>query len=167
MKTLFAFTLAFISIVSFAQDNWDNWNDTYTEVDPIKIIQLEKQYADSIQSNDVADDYYLRMDTYRFSAQYLSGKRAINESTKKSMARAYKMLGNPDYISLINKLKFEYQFKIGSDTLWFSIQNVLNKSFKKEIKKSDQVYLYCLFLNEFSYDGVLYNSFLISEFYKE
>lgn len=167
MRKLFLILFVLTSLWSYSQEYWDSWNENYTEIDPIEMIKLEFKYADSIRSNDVNDDYFLRMDTYRFSATYLGVKRDIPDSTKQSMSRVYKIFGNPDYLAMIKDLKYEYQFNIGDEIIWIPMQNLLNKAFKKEVNKSDNVYLYCLYLNEHTLDGILFNNFLISEFYKK
>ena len=38
------------------------------------------------------------------------------------------------------------------------------ESIEKEVKKGDTVTLYCLFLNEHTYNNILYNTLFISEF---
>lgn len=155
-----------ISQCAFAQNEWDSWNENYQERDIIDLLKFENIYSDSVDKGLIEGKYYLRMDNYRFSAIYTGEKREIPDSIKASMKRVYKVYGNKEYLPIIDQIKNEYQFKIGDSFLWISMQSILDKAFKKEVNKNDRVYLYCLFLNEHTYNGQLYNSFLISEFRK-
>ena len=82
------------------------------------------------------------------------------------MSRVFWVYGNPDYLPIIDDIKYEYQFAVDDTTYWISMQSILDKPFKEEIREGDLVYLYCLFLNEHGFDGKLYNAFLVSEFRK-
>jgi hypothetical protein len=167
MKLIFNILILFtFSISAYTQDEWDSWNNNYRERNVTDLIKFEKLYADSVDQGLIIGKYYLRMDNYRFSAQFTGKKRDIPDSIKSSMRRVYKVYGNPDYLPIIDALKYEYQFQIDGNTYWISMQSILDKSFKKEVKKDDFVYLYCLFLNEHGLSGELYNTFLISEFRK-
>ncbi len=158
--------LSIISFSAYSQDSWDSWNKNYRETDVADLLNFEKTYADSVDQGLIEGKYYMRMDFYRFSAQFTGKKREIPDSIKASIKRVYKEYGNRDYLPLIDEIKYEYQFIIGNDTYWISMQSVLDKPFKTEVKKNDDIYLYCLFLNEHGIKGELYNSFLISEFIK-
>ena len=112
----------------------------------------------------IEGDYYMRMDSYRFSATYTGEKREIPDSIKASIKRVYKVFGNKEHLAIIDDVKYEYKFNIDGAEYWLSMQSVLDKPFKKEVKKDDTVYLYCLFLNEHGTEGELFNSLLINEF---
>jgi hypothetical protein len=167
MKLIFPLiAVLIISQSAFAQSNWDSWDENYQEKNITDLLKYEKLYADSVDNGLIEGKYYLRMDNYRFPALYTGERREIPDSVNASMKRVYKMYGNIEYLPVIDQVSFEYQFKIDDSLLWISMQSILDKAFKKEVKKNDTIYLYCLFLNEHTFKGQLYNSFLISEFRK-
>jgi hypothetical protein len=163
-RFLIFFLVLAISNKSFAQSEWDSWNEKYKEIEIPELLRFEKQYADSVDRGLITGKHYTRMETYRFPAKYTGKKREISDSVRSSMKRAYKIFGNPDHLNIFDEIKYEYQFRIGGYIFWCSVQPDLNEPFNKEIKKGKSVYLYCLFLNEHNSHGTLYNSFLISEF---
>jgi hypothetical protein len=156
-----------ISSFTFSQNQWQSWNDNYKTIVFEELIKSELAYAETIEKSDIEEKYYLRMDTYRFMAFYTGGLRPIADSTRTSMKRVYRMLGNRDYLWVIDEIKYEYQFEIEGKNYWFAMQSNLDKAFKKEMKKPGFVYLYCLFLNEHELSGTLHNTFLVSEFIKQ
>ena len=160
--TLFCFLVIFLS--AYSQNDRDTWDKNYNEINVTDLFHFEKLYADSVDHGLIEGKYYMRMDNFRFSALFTGNKRKISDSIKASMIRVYKVYGNHDFLPIIDKVKYEYEFLIDNNTYWISMQSVLDKPFMKEIKKDDNVYLYCLFLNEHGIKGELYNSFLISEF---
>ncbi|MCL2132020.1 MAG: hypothetical protein FWH36_06170 [Lentimicrobiaceae bacterium] len=144
------------------EEYWDKWNTNYPEVDIISILAFEKFYADSVEKNLDIPQYYLRLDKYRFKAEYLGKKRATNKEVVASMKRVFKMfVGNPSQLD--GMIEKEVLFRVGQEDIWMSIQPQILKALKKEVKKGATVTLFCLFLNEHS-ANVLYNTFLISEF---
>ena len=163
-RFLIWFLAVAISNKAFAQSEWDSWNERYKEIEIPDLISFEKQYADSVDRGLISGKHYMRMETYRFSAEFTGKQRDISDSIRSSMKRVYKIFGNPDQLHLFDEIKYEYQFRIGKYLFWCSMQSVLDEPFKKEIKKGKSVYLYCLFLNEHNSQGSLINSFLISEF---
>lgn len=161
------FLIVLFPVYSFSQDEWENWDKDYKIINVDELLNYEIKYADSTDKGLIEGNYYLRMDTYRFSASYLGEKRRINDTILASMKRVFKMRGNPDYLSTFDDIKHEYKFKIGDIDLWLPIQPVLEKPLRKEIQVGEMVLLYCLFLNEHGMSGDLYNTFFISEFRKE
>lgn len=158
--------ISFFASFAYSQSDWESWNERYKEINVTNLLSAEELYADSVNKGLIQGMYYLRMDTYRFSAIFTGEKREIVDTIKASMKRVYKVQGNPDFLSIIDKIKYDYQFNIGGEKYWLAVQPNLEKPIKKELKKDDNVYLYCLFLNEHTFKGILYNTFLISEFYK-
>lgn len=150
----------------YSQNSWASWDERYKETDLNELISYEEIYADSVNKGLIAGDYYVRMDAYRFLAQYTGKKRKISDDVKSSMYRTYKLTGDPAYLPILKKNKNEYQFMIEGKEYWFPVQKVLEKSIKQELTNGTFVVLYCLFLNEHTTDGILYNHFLISEFRK-
>lgn len=167
MKQIFTLLVVFlISHYAIAQSEWDSWNKNYQEINITELISSEKIYADSVDRGLIEGNYYLRMDSYRFSAVYSGERREIPDSIKASMKRVYTVYGHKEYLRLIDDVRFEYQFMINGEVFWISMQSILDKPFKKEVRKDDTVYLYCLFLNEHGTEGELFNSLLINEFRK-
>lgn len=167
MKSLFA-TLAFhiaFTAMGYSQDGFDKWNRNYKDVDIVEILEYEKKYADSIETEFGASARYARVDKFRFTAAYLGKKRKINSQVLQSMKTVFKLfLGGSTQLD--GAVKNEYLFQIGEVQFWVPIQKQLEKPFKKEIKKSEKAHLYCLFLNEHSGNG-LFNTIFICEFKKE
>jgi len=156
-----------ISTYSFAQTEWDSWDNNYKEKSISQLISAEKIYADSVEKGLIEGEYYLRMDNYRFPAIYTGEKRKISDDILLSMKRVYKTLGNPEYLSTLDNIKNEYRFIIDGNDYWLAIQPILEKPLKKEMNKNDNIYLYCLYLNEHTIKRELFNTLLISEFKKE
>jgi hypothetical protein len=159
--------LLYITTYSFAQTDWDSWNINYKEKSISLLMSDEKIYADSVENGLIFGEYYVRMDNYRFPAQYTGEKRKISDDILLSMKRVYKTLGNPDYLSIMDNIKNEYKFVIDGKEYWLPIQPILEKPLKKEMNINEMIYLYCLYLNEHTKKGELYNTLLISEFKKE
>lgn len=147
-----------------AQNGFESWNENYRQIDLSDILKFEQAYADSIDATLGKSNYYTRIAKYRFMATYLGESRKIEDGVMHSMLNVFKLFGG-DTEAIKSNVKTEYLFKVGDYTFWAPIQNQLEKPLKKEVKKGEAVRLYCLFLNEHSSNG-LYNSLLISEFYK-
>jgi hypothetical protein len=150
---------------TLAQTGYPEWDKNYRAIDIQKVFQFEQRYADSVVATDGDIAYYLRMDTFRFSATYLGQKRPIDPGVLQSMQRVYKMFSG-DPAQLESLVVHEYLFKVGETQFWAPVQKQLEKPLNKEIKKGKSALIYCLFLNERSSKG-LYNSLLVSEFLKE
>lgn len=166
MKSII-FLLVFLKCLSsFGQDNaWKTWDERYKPVNYIDLIESEKHYADSVESNPNIVQYFSRIDNYKLVARYLGKSRSIDKEVIFSMQRVYKLfIGDSQKL---NKLvTSEFLFDIKGIKVWMPIQQVLEGDFKKEIKKDQDVVLYCLFMNEHGEGKVLFNTLFISEFYK-
>lgn len=157
--------LLLASGTALAQTGYPDWDKNYPAIDIQKILRFEQRYADSVVAKDGDIAYYLRMDTYRFSATYLGQKRPVDPGVMQSMQRVYKMFSG-DPAQLASLVEHEYLFQVGETQFWAPVQKQLEKLLNKEIKKGKTALIYCLFLNERSSKG-LYNSLLVSEFLKE
>jgi hypothetical protein len=147
------------------QEYWDKWNTNYPEVDIISILKYEKFYADSVESHPDIPPYYARLDKYRFKAEYLNKNRATSKEVITSMKNVFKLfVGNTSQLD--GMIESEALFKIGQEEIWMPIQPNILKALKKEVRKGSIVTVYCLYLNEHNFKNTLYNTFLISEFYK-
>jgi hypothetical protein len=154
-----------LSICSYVygQDTWETWDSRYSLVDFKEVILFEKNYADSIEKNTSIPQYYSRKDTYKIIAEYTGEFRSIYVEVLNSMKRVFKLLiGNP--VNLDKIIKEEALFRVDGKDVWMPIQDVLVTPLKKEIEIGASTILYCLFLNEHSNDGKLFNTFFISEF---
>jgi hypothetical protein len=149
----------------YGQDERETWEKNYQEKNYVEIIDFEKGYADSVDKNQDILQSYLRLDKYKIKATYLGKSRPIDYEVMFSMKKVFKFyVGNPEQLDEL--VKNEFLFDIEGNEIWMPIQTQLEKAFKKEIKKADEPALYCLFFNEHSQKGQLYNTFLISEFRK-
>lgn len=168
MKKSLLAALVFLLLATgtvLAQTGYPDWDKNYRAIDIQKVLQFEQRYADSVVAANGDIAYYLRMDTYRFSATYLGQKRPIDPGVMQSMKRVYKMVSG-DPAQLESLVEHEYLFQVGETQFWAPVQKQLEKSLGKEVKKGKTALIYCLFLNERSSKG-LYNSLLVSEFLKE
>ncbi len=146
------------------QEYWDKWNNNYPEVDIVSILKYEKYYADSVEKNPNIPPYFSRLDKYRFKAEYLGKQKKTSIDVITSMKNVFKLfVGNPNQLD--GMIENSVLFKIEQEEIWMPIQTKILKAFKKEVKKGDIVTLYCLFLMEHNNKNILYNTFLISEFY--
>lgn len=161
------FVLLIFSASSFAQSEWDSWNNNYKEISVSQMMSSERIYADSVEKGLIEGEYYIRMDNYRFPAIFTGEKRKIQDEVLLSMKRVYKRLGNEEYLSTFDNIKNEYEFVIDGEKYWLPIQPILEKPLKKEVNKNERLYLYCLYLNEHTLKKELYNTLFISEFRKE
>lgn len=161
--TRLSFTLLLL-LAAFTLGAQD-WDTNYPETNFKRLIQFEKEYADSIQNNPDAVQYYSRLDKYRFTAEYMGESRKIEPEVMTSMKNVFRLfVGSTDQLESL--VKAEYKFRVGEFELWMPIQQQLEKHVKLELQKGDKAKLYCLFMNEHGMDGRLYNTFLISEFIK-
>jgi len=166
MKRLIFLLILLKSLCSFGQDNaWKTWDERYKPVNYIDLIESEKHYADSVENNPNIVQYFTRIDNYKFVAKYLGKVRPISQDVIYSMQRVYKLFIG-DSKNLNKLVTSEFLFDIEGIKVWMPIQLVLEGDFKKEVKKSQNAVLYCLFMNEHGEGKVLYNTFFISEFYK-
>lgn len=168
LNKLFYILFLFLTNSIYGQSNqeyWDKWNKNYPEVDIMSILKYEKYYADSVKKHPDIPPYYSRLDNYRFKAEYLGKTKTTSTDVITSMKNVFKLfVGNPDRLD--GMIEDEVLFKIGQEEMWMPIQSQILKALKKEVKKGNIVTLYCLYLNEHNSKNILYNTFLISEFYK-
>ncbi|MEO9849473.1 MAG: hypothetical protein ABJH72_13565 [Reichenbachiella sp.] len=150
----------------FAQvDPYEKWDKNYTEIDLSELLNSEQMYADSIESNfDETQQLYFRAEKYRFVATFTGNWRAFSDQRESIMSFVFKMIGVDQSITRTIKNEIELVCQFGK--IWMPIQPQLEKSFKKEVKKNADVYLYTLFLNSHSSKG-LSNIFFVSEFISE
>ena len=169
MKYLYsALLLVVITCKCFAQDAdvyWKKWNDKYKEYDIITMLKNERLYADSVEKHPDIVPYYIRSDCYRFKGRFLGDTRPVEPAVIASMQNVLKLTGgNSQQVSeIVDK---EVLIQVGNSQFWMPIQKKVFEYFKEEVKKGDDVTLYCAFLNEHTSKNILYNNFLISEFVK-
>ncbi|MBC3542238.1 hypothetical protein ACFSC6_13650 [Rufibacter sediminis] len=149
----------------YCQDGFIEWDKHYKEVNLSGVLQNEKKYADSIETTLGVNSYYTRTDKYRFNATFLGEKRKMNPQVLGSMKNVFKLFSGSS-TQLDGLVENEFLFQTGDVQFWAPVQKQLEKPLNKEIKKGQEVYLYCLFLNEHSSKG-LFNTLLVSEFKKE
>lgn len=169
MKKLLVLILILMPSVSYGQSDeeyWAKWDSRYPLTDVYRVLEFEKQYADSVERHPSIPPFYARADMYRFEAEYLGEERDLDNSIASSMRTVYKLfIGNP---SILNGLfSSEVLVKAGNDTLWMPVQKQILVALKEEAVAGDRLTLYCLFLNEHSEQNGLRNIFLISEFRKK
>lgn len=158
--------LTLYSWPSFGQDDpWASWNEKYKEVDIALILDREQTYADSVRENPDAVQFYARQDGYRFMGTFTGEWRKLSEERRKIMKRTFKIFSGQHVV--FDQLRNEVQIAVENDTIWMPIQPTLEKPFKKEVKKGENVYLYALYFNYHTSDQKLYNIFFISEFNSE
>ena len=78
------------------------------------------------------------MANYRFELTYSVEKSVIDENSKQSMKNVYKMFGSAEHQSVIAEIVYEYKFEQNESYYWLAAQSVLDKSMKKELKKSNK-----------------------------
>jgi len=168
MKKYYHFILLLIISTScFSQDGFENWNKRYQEINLPELIRFETSYADSVNNGLIEGMYYTRLKLYRITAECLGEERQLADSIQSSMKNVNKLVGEQEFLPVIEAVKKEYLFKIDGKDYWFAIQHVLEEPFQNEIMAHDTVTLYCVFFNEHRWNKALYNTFLISEFRKE
>lgn len=158
-----------IASVASAQDAdqyWKNWNAKYLQKDAGKLLRYERTYADSVEKHPEIAQYYVRNEPLKFKAVYLGQVRATTSDVIRSMKQVLKLSQSTD-MPLEHLCKMSVLMKVGNEKLWMPIQNNILEALKQEVKKNDEVLLYCVFLNEHTSKNVLYNHFLISEFIKD
>jgi hypothetical protein len=165
LKAILTTILLVLTLHSNGQDLWETWDKKYREKDYKELICNEKQYADSVEQNKEIPQYYARLDKYKITAKLIGKTRPIDSEVLMSVKRVYKLfIGNPNQLEAL--IKNEYLFEIDGLEVWMPIQIQLEKPLEKEIEKGTETILYCLFLNEHSQQGQLFNTLLISEFRK-
>lgn len=164
MKTYYltVFWLILLSASPLLSQNRSNWDLIYKETTIGAVIGEENRYADSIDKTPGHDKYYTRIDRYRLHAAYTGEVRVMSEEKLGSLKRvleAYKV-----NTKIIQDVKYEMLFLDGDMQVWMPVRTSLIKQMQKEKKKKQDTGLYCLFANEHTSGGKLYNHFLISEF---
>ena len=165
-KSIFYILFLSLTICTHGQSNkkyWKQWNDRYPKVDITSVLESEKRYADKVEKDTTITPYYLRTDRYRFEAEYLGETRNTSKEVISSMKRVYKLLiGDPTQLD--GMAENEVLFRVGQEEIWMPIQPKVLEALKAEVNKGSIITLYCLFLNEHTWQNVLYNTLLISEF---
>jgi hypothetical protein len=168
MNALSSLFLLLLSLTTMAQTDaefWAKWDKNYPRVDIVNILAYEKHYADSVENDHSIPPYYARLDKYRFKATYLEKVRKTDKEVLASMVRVFKLFaGDPS--ALKGMCDKEVLFKVGEDEIWMPVQPNILKALKEEVSTGETITIYCLYLNEHTSKNVLYNTFLISEFYK-
>ncbi|HKC67854.1 MAG TPA: hypothetical protein VKG26_06455 [Bacteroidia bacterium] len=163
MKPCLTLVFFLFSLSFFAQDEWASWDNKYTSVKYADVIKAERKYADSIEKDKNIAQYYSRIGAYKLNIKYLGKSRPVDKEVAKSMQAVYKLfIGNPSQLNPM--LKNEFLFDVNGTQVWMPVQSVLEADFKKEIPAQSMVTVYCMFLNEHTQAGKLYNIFFISEF---
>jgi len=158
-----------IATVAKAQDDaayWQSWNNNYSQADIVQVLKIERLYADSVEKHRNIAPYYFRKDGYRFNATFLGQVKKINNETLASVKRVLALTGG-EKTPVDEIFKQMVLMKVGNIEIWMPIQERILVALKQEVAKSDEVLLYCAFLNEHTSKNVLYNHFLISEFIKD
>nr|WP_157536366.1 hypothetical protein [Mucilaginibacter sp. L294] len=130
------------------------------------MLKAERHYADSVESHPDIIPYYIRRGGYRFTAKFEGSVMPVDKEALASMKRVYKLTGG-DLELFANLVDSAVLIKVDDKRIWVPIQKKLLKAFKEEIEKDTDVLLYCAYFNEHTSKKVLYNNFLISEFFKE
>ncbi len=164
IKLLFtSLLLLVLALSSQAQDGWATWEKNYKNQNYQELIDFEQQYAKETEQNAEIAQYYSRLDKYKITAKSTGKFRPIDNEVLMSMKRVFKLfIGKPEELDHV--AKNEYLFEINGLQVWMPMQTQLEEPFKKEIINGTETILYCLFLNEHSQEGRLFNTLLVSEF---
>jgi hypothetical protein len=163
ISAFFLFTAGYVN----AQDNsFEQWDKNYAEINLDELLNLEQDYADSIETNyGDSLQFYFRADKYRFEATFSGNWRAMPYERKSIMSRTFGMIGVDQ--GIVKNIKNEVEIVTQDGTIWMPIQRQLEKPFKKEVSGNSNVYFYTFFVNHHSTSKGLVNLFLISEFNAE
>ena len=162
---LLFFSCIFISNIN-AQSAIIEWDTTYRLIKVKTLLKSEEAYAKKVEKDPNEAQYYVAMNKFRFLAKFTGNERDLNEMVYTSMQHVLQIkTGSADALQgLISK---EFEFLIGKRKIWMPIQNQMIDAFKEEVKKKQEVLLYTLFTNEHKTNGMLMNTFMISEFVTE
>jgi len=168
MTKVLLFLLFFCFSISTikAQSAIAEWDSTYILVKVKTLLKSEEAYAKKIENDADKDQYYVSMNKVRFLAKYTGNKRDLNDIVHTSMQHVLQIKtgGTQAIEGLISQ---EFEFLIGKRKLWMPIQALLIEEFCKEVIKGQEILLYTLFTNEHKTNGMLVNTFIISEFMTE
>ena len=155
--------LILVSAVGFSQSGFDDWDANYEFIVVDEVLAFEEKYAQEVEKDTTSGHYYVRMDTYRFFAEFTGNIRPVEDKVINSVKRVYKIRTGDS--SILNDLVLkEYEFNVGNSKIWMPIQNQLVDYFNSEVNIGEKVLLYALFTNEHHFEGGFTNVFLISEF---
>jgi len=162
-KVLLMVIFLALSLQVFGQDAWENWDRRYPAKSYKELINTEKCYADSVEKDKEIPQYYARSDRYRITAKFMGKSRSVDSLVFDSMKRVFKLFFGNTY-QLDGMIKTEYLFEVDGFEVWMPIQAQLEEPLNEEIEPGTEIVLYCLFLNEHTSNGKLFNTLLISEF---
>ncbi len=165
-KYILCLILIVVTKVGFSQSGFEDWDENYKFINVDEVIAFEEKYAQEVEKDTTTGHYYVRIDTYRFFAEYTGNIRLVKDDVINSVKRVLKIKTGDSGIlnDLVSK---EYEFNVGNSKVWMPIQNQLLDFFNNEVNKGDKVLLYALFTNEHHFEGGITNIFLISEFTTE
>ena len=168
MKRLIGFTLllALNANPTVAQD-WDKYK-------PRSLKQITTEFAEqSLKDPDVVitdskgGSIIVSRDTFpsQVAVVYTGSSRRVSDKKKEVIAAWLKVFGRPaEYLSLFES---EYLFTEDAKEYWLPVQEQVASYFQKELRKSDKVTLYTVWVGARRDSGGTEHVFLVNEFNKE
>jgi hypothetical protein len=158
----------FIGISCFGQNDYDSWDQNYSEVNVDSYINFHKLYADSVKMQK-KNNYFLELSPlrHRFMVKYLGSKKSISTDTLHFIKKICKLqIGDTTFIDTYYQNEYLFETTNGLK-IWVPMQNTLENDFKKEVKKNKNVLLYCACFIELTIEGRFNMVFIANEFIKQ
>ena len=168
MKYFISFTLlALLATNHVTAQDWSKYK-------PRSLKQITTEFAEaSLKDPDVlitdgkGGSTILSRDTFpsQVSVVYAGSVRKVSDEKKQVIAAWLKVVGKPaDYLDLFES---EYLFTEDGKDYWLPVQKQVASYFEKELRKSDKVNLYAVWVGARKASASVEHVFLVNEFEKQ
>lgn len=168
MKQFIGLTLAVLLTANqvVAQD-WDKYKPRTFKQITTELAEASLKDPDVIISNDRGESTVLSRDTFpsKVTAVYTGSSRKVSDKKKEVIATWLRVFGKPaEYLNLFES---EYLFTEDGKEYWLPVQKQVAAYFEKELRKSDKVTVYAVWVGARRDSAGTEHVFLVNEFEKE
>ena len=168
MKQFIGFTLAVLLTANqvVAQD-WDKYKPRTFKQITTELAEASLKDPDVIISNDRGESTVLSRDTFpsKVTAVYTGSSRKVSDKKEEVISAWLRVFGKPAEYS--NLFESEYLFREEAKEYWLPVQKQVAAYFEKELRKSDKVTVYAVWVGARRDSAGTEHVFLVNEFEKE
>lgn len=168
MKQFISFALLVVLIPNqvVAQD-WDKYKLRTLKEITTELAEASFKDPDVIITDSKGGSIVLSGNTFpsKVAAVYTGSSRKVSDKRKEVIAAWLRVFGKPaEYLNLFES---EYLFTEEGKEYWLPVQKQVASYFEKELRKSDKVNLYAVWVGARRESGGTEHVFLINEFERE
>lgn len=168
MKRFVSFTLlALLSANHIVAQDWAKYQPRSLKQITTELAEASLKNPDVIITDSKGGSIVLSRDTFpsQVAVVYGGSVRKVSDQKKQVIAAWLKAVGKPaDYLDLFES---EYLFTEDAKEYWLPVQKQVASYFEKELRKSDKVNLYAVWLGARKDSKNVEHVFLVNEFEKQ